>query len=220
MVRIFLFLRMILLFIVAINLAACTLPFRSPTPLPSDKTTEQPVTATVRQTVIAALPSPTLNPPPATLELPSPITQLPPTSLEATLAQQAVKIILIAVGDNGKSGKMIGCGDSVISVQQPIPPTQGVLKAALEILLSVRDQYYGQSGLYNSLYQSDLQLESVTIENGQAIIQLTGTLKLGGVCDNPRVEAQITETALQFSTVKSVTVFLNGQPLKEALSLK
>jgi hypothetical protein len=40
---------------------------------------------------------------------------------------------------------------------------------------------------------------------------------VGGVCDEPRVRAQLEETALQFVTVDSVSIFVNGQPLAEAL---
>jgi hypothetical protein len=49
---------------------------------------------------------------------------------------------------------------------------------------------------------------------------LSGTMMLGGVCDNPRVEAQLEETALQFPTVSQVSVFVNSRPLEEVLSLK
>ncbi len=38
------------------------------------------------------------------------------------------------------------------------------------------------------------------------------------MCDNPRVKAQLEETARQFSTVTSVKYFINGQPLDAALS--
>jgi len=131
-----------------------------------------------------------------------------------------VQIFLIALEDNGQSGKKIGCDDSVVPVQVTIPATQSVLRAALEALLSLKDQFYGQSGLYNALYQSNLQVEGVKIEGGKAVINLSGTLMLGGVCDNPRVEAQIEETALQFATVSEVAVFVNGKPLEEILSLK
>ena len=41
---------------------------------------------------------------------------------------------------------------------------------------------------------------------------------LGGVCDSPRFEAQIEQTALQFSTVSSVEVFINDIPLQDVLS--
>jgi spore germination protein GerM len=41
---------------------------------------------------------------------------------------------------------------------------------------------------------------------------------LGGVCDNLRAEAQIVYTALQYSTIDSVSITLNGQPLEVFLS--
>ena len=41
---------------------------------------------------------------------------------------------------------------------------------------------------------------------------------LGGVCDSPRFEAQIEQTALQFSTVSNVEVFINDIPLEDVLS--
>jgi hypothetical protein len=131
-----------------------------------------------------------------------------------------VKIFLVAVGDHGQAGKEIGCGDSVVPVQVPIPPTQGVLKAALVALLSLKQQYYGESGLYNALYQSDLHLDSAVLADGNALVHLSGTLTMGGECDTPRIQAQLEETALQFSTVHSVLIYINEQLLADILSLK
>lgn len=137
-----------------------------------------------------------------------------------TATEQTVKIVLIALEDNGQSGTPVGCGDSAIPVNVTIPRTQGVLQAALEKLLSARQQFYGESGYYNALYQSDLQVAKVVIEQGKAVIHLTGNIMLGGTCDAPRVEAQIEGTALQFSTVNDVAVFINDVPLEEVLSTK
>jgi hypothetical protein len=106
----------------------------------------------------------------------------------------------------------------VVPVEVVIDQTQGVLRAALERLLSVEEQYYGESGLYNALYQSDLTIADVAIINGTATIRLSGELLLGGACDNPRVQAQLEQTALQFSTVTGVEIFLNDTPLGELLS--
>lgn len=131
-----------------------------------------------------------------------------------------VQIFLIAVDDNGQAGFPVGCGDSAIPVQVEIPPTQEVLKAVLVELLSNKDQYYGQSGLYNALYQSDLQVESVSIQDGKASVYLTGSLMMGGVCDTPRVQAQLEYTVLQFPSVTEANIFINGQSLAEALSLE
>jgi len=127
---------------------------------------------------------------------------------------------MIAIADNGISGMKIGCDDSVVPVIVEIPQTQAVLRTAIDQLLQQKSNYYGESGLYNALYQSDLKVEKITLENGNAKIYLTGSMMLGGECDNPRVEAQLTETALQFSTVKTVTIYINGILLKDALSLK
>jgi hypothetical protein len=130
------------------------------------------------------------------------------------------KIVLIAVNDNGVAGKKIGCGDSAVPVVVQVPYTKGVLAAALQKLLSIKDQFYGESGLYNALYQSNLTVDKVTIKSGVADIRLKGTLTLGGVCDSPRVQAQIEETALQFSTVKKVKTYINNVPLATVLSEK
>ena len=144
-----------------------------------------------------------------------------PTSLPTDVpVSHTVQVFLIAVGDNGQSGSLVGCGDSAVPVQVQTPPTSQVLQAALVALLSIKDQFYGQSGLYNALYQSDLKVDSVTISAGIASVYLTGTLLMGGECDTPRVKAQLEQTILQFPSVTSADIFINGKPLADVLSLK
>jgi LysM repeat protein len=126
-----------------------------------------------------------------------------------------VNIYLIGM-DTGN----VGCGDQVVAVRRNISATPAPLTAALNQLLSLHSQYYGESGLYNALYQSNLAVQRITSKGTAWNIYLTGTLRLGGVCDIPRVEAQLQRTALQFSTVKQVNYFINGVPLKTALSQK
>ncbi|MBI3741878.1 MAG: GerMN domain-containing protein [Chloroflexi bacterium] len=152
----------------------------------------------------------------------APIATRPAPTSEPTLTSPTtrVKIFLIALEDNGKTGKKIGCNDSAVAVERVIPATTAPLRAALEELFSLRDRNYGQSGLYNVLYQSNLKLESASIAETKATIHISGALRLSGICDNPRVEAQIEQTALQFSTVKSVDVFLNNVALEKVLSQK
>ena len=139
-----------------------------------------------------------------------------PTAEGDNLSTRA-SIYLVAVGDEGQSGKEIGCGDSVVPVEVAIEPTIAPLSAALEELLAAGREY-GESGLYNALYRSDLELEGVDLEDGEATIRLSGTLRLGGVCDGPRVQAQLRETALQYYTVDEVSIFVEGVPLDELLT--
>jgi hypothetical protein len=185
-------------------------PTRIPFPTPSFPT---PVPLPTSAPTIA----PTATPSP----IPSPTVYQTPTRAP-TLASgmMRVKLFFIALEDNGKSGKKIGCNDSVIAVDYPIPATQSVLTASLKELFSLKDRNYGQSGLVNALAPAQLQIKEVSIISGKANINLTGTLSLGGACDAPRVKAQIEETALQFSTVKSVSVTINGLPLDQVLSGK
>ena len=129
-----------------------------------------------------------------------------------------VGIGLIALEDNGASGKAIGCNDSVVLVEQEVPYTVATLSAALSALLSVDESTHTQSGLYNALANSSLAIDELEIEDGVATLELTGSLSLGGVCDNPRVEAQLEETMLQFETVDEAVILINGEPLEEALS--
>ncbi len=127
-------------------------------------------------------------------------------------------IFLIAIEDNGASGPAIGCGDSVIPVIAEIEPTVAPMGAAYRHLLSMRDEFFGESGLYNALHASNLTLDGINIVNRQATVRLSGELVLGGACDAPRVQAQLAETALQYSTVSSVRILVNGTPLEQILS--
>jgi spore germination protein GerM len=176
-------------------------------------------TATPTQLQPALPPAPTEPPAKATNFLPT-VTVPPALPTSPAPSQNTVKIFLIAVNDNGQSGAPVGCGDSAVSTQIKIPSTAGTLKAALNALLSIKDQFYGQSGLYNALYQSNLQLESASINNGIASAYLSGALTMGGECDTPRVQAQLEQTILQFPTVTKAAIFVNGKPLQDVLSLK
>jgi hypothetical protein len=131
-----------------------------------------------------------------------------------------VRIYLIALNDGGRAGKRIGCGDSVVPVFKKIQPTSMPLTRALGLLLADHSAYYGQSGLYNALYQARLTVSSVVIRNGRATIRLGGKMIVRGVCDDPRVDAQLKQTARQFPSVKSVAIFVNGIPLWKLLSGK
>jgi LysM repeat protein len=128
------------------------------------------------------------------------------------------EIYLIALGDGGASGPLLGCNDSAVGVTVTFEPTQAPLTAALTLLLNINESFYGQSGLYNALNPSDLSVQTIEIVDGQATIALGGELVLGGACDGPRVQAQLEQTALQYSTVEAVTILVNGKPLNDVLS--
>jgi hypothetical protein len=141
-----------------------------------------------------------------------------PTPTPSAALFDRANIYMIALNDAGQSGQTVGCGDSAVPVLRTFQPTVAPLTAALQILLAQRTQYYGESGLYNALYQSNLTLEGVNIVNRVANIKLVGQLTIGGVCDAPRLQAQIELTARQFSTIDGITINVNGVPLSQLLS--
>jgi hypothetical protein len=126
------------------------------------------------------------------------------------------EIYLVALGDAGRSGIPFGCDDSLVPVTVDIQPTVAPLTAAYGQLFAIDSRTYGQSGLYNALYRSDLSVEGIDIDNGVATVNLNGTLRMGGLCDAPRIEQQLRQTALHYSTIDSISIFVDGQPLAEA----
>lgn len=202
---------------------ACDMPGGTPPPTPTlfELPTLSP-TALVATSTPAVVESPTSPAPtePPTAEPSQSGSGFPtPTSINqggGTVSR--IQIYMIALEDDGKSGDSVGCGDTVVPVELEIQPTQAPLRAAMEALLAVHDQFYGESGLYNSLYNSNLQVDTVSIDSsGTAHIGLTGAFSLAGECDDPRFEAQLVYTAKQFSTVQNADITINGTPLRDLI---
>lgn len=134
-------------------------------------------------------------------------------------AQQgvAVKIYLVALDDNGKTGKKIGCDDSLVPVTRTVNRTVAPLRAALAQLLATPQHPAENPKLENFWKGRDLKLTSVSINNRTATIHISGEVFVAGICDIPRIESQIEETAKQFPTVRRVKVFLGGRTLRNAI---
>jgi hypothetical protein len=161
-------------------------------------------------------------------------TEAPPPATEATGAVGVVDdsdpgsvdliyLYMIAQQDNGKSGDLIGCEDSAVAVAHPIKPTGSpiradLIEAALVELLAIKDQNFGDGGLYNSLYLFTMTVGDVEISNGKATVQLSGEIGSSGLCESPRIDAQLAYTVLQFTSVDSVEFFVDGVSLESILA--
>lgn len=128
-------------------------------------------------------------------------------------------LTFISLGDEGATGEEVGCGDSAVTV----PYTTTTITPLAEVMaaqVAVHDREYEDTGLYNVLSMSDLSVESATIDDRHATVELTGEFLIGGVCDIPRVYAQLEGTALQFDNVDSVTVLIDGETLQDRMDLR
>jgi hypothetical protein len=142
-------------------------------------------------------------------------TSTPTTTTTDTPAQTAqstsVKIALLDTTGSG-TGKARGC-DTVTMATRSITATTSVLTAAMQTLFS-EPAGTQPSQAYNFIARTNktLKFDHATIVNGTANIYLTGALSgLAGVCDDPRAQIQIEETALQFATVQKVGIYLNNK---------
>ena len=125
-----------------------------------------------------------------------------------------------------EAGEVIGCGDVVVAVALPVEaevtgPGDRV-RVALEALFGL-DGVAVPGDLMNALDRSSLELdrvEPVPGRDGAYRVHLRGDLRMGGVCDAPRVRAQIEGTAERAEGVEEVQVFLDGEPLDAVLSAR
>ncbi len=147
-----------------------------------------------------------------TLHLPNPV------ATDVTPPTEFVKFYLIIQGDGGQSGPAVGCGDSAVAVWRDRTETGSLpddIQASLEELLSIETAAYGQSGFTHSLHDADLMVQGVTVSGDTALINLTGTLQLLGVCADAQMEAQILLTVFQYPGFDSATITVNGRNMKQ-----
>ncbi len=139
----------------------------------------------------------------------------PTTTPEKTIPTEnsaATSTVLLAMLDTAQTsnGPSHGC-DKVMFVNQSVTPTTAPLTAAMNALFALSTTTVGSWFNYIPRTSTTLQFDHATVVGGVANIYLTGTLSgLAGICDNPRTEIQIQETAKQFPTVTSVQLYLNN----------
>ncbi len=133
-------------------------------------------------------------------------------------AARTVTVYYVALDDGGSSGVRFGCNDSLVGLRRPATSAVEPLTAAMGALLDGAEA--PAAGVYNSLSASTLQFLSGTFDGTTVTVYLSGSLQLGGVCDIPRVEAQLTQTAVSSVGAIRAEIYVNGVGLTEALSLK
>lgn len=129
-------------------------------------------------------------------------------------------------------GGDVGCGDAVFvfSIKKVGDLTEAQkIKSGLEEIFTIKDHEIND--YYNALYQSDLEVSSIQVNNinNKKIISvdLKGEINSGRVCDDSRIQEQINQTIKSnltpTQTQKSeeeITVTLDDKPLSEYFSLK
>jgi len=142
------------------------------------------------------------------------------TSKDETEAEKnGTSIYLVAMDegalDDGTEVENIGCDDALVEVKinKKLSPQE-----ALEALF---DYTTAEDGLYNVFSMSpNLQIEKMIVANDFAIVTLSKDLVTGGMCDGPRVPAQIRKTLMQFDEIDGVDIFVGDEEVSSYLSEK
>lgn len=130
----------------------------------------------------------------------------------------------------------IGCGDGLTSYEVAINEPYGDTKSDATMFVLERlfnnivfeqlkkesmseDEKSGRDP-YNALSKSKLRVLSIKEVPGEYEVRLSGTLSLGGVCDNPRAQAQLEKTIAQIFAPSTVEIFLNNKPLADVFKMK
>ncbi len=155
----------------------------------------------------------------------------PAKVFDAPLSKASLYYIdLEKFGSNTTDPQSIGCGDAVVAYEIPVGDLFATTKAdaTTYVLGQLFDNtvFEGLEKLnpskatqpYNVLAGSKITIKTIKDIPGQYEVRLVGTPKIGGVCDGPRVVAQIQKTLDAVYAPSTVAVFLNGKPLAEAFS--
>lgn len=157
-------------------------------------------------------------------------TPAPPAtaSPQAPAALHTATAYYVLLDDGGSQGVRFGCNDSLVGLDRPADGTAGPLAAAIGALLSEGDSAdlpgagTGSGSLpeaYNALADSRLKFLSGTFDGTTVTVYLAGALSLGGTCDIPRVEAQLTQTAVAAVGAIRAEIYVNGETLAETLRM-
>lgn len=131
---------------------------------------------------------------------------------------QSVTAYYVLLDDGGSSGVRFGCNDSLVGVKRSQTESTEPLPAAITALLDGSEPPIAD--VYNSLSGSTLDFLSGTFDGTTVTVYLAGTIRPGGVCDIPRIEAQLTQTAVSAVGAIRAEIYVNGAGLAEALSVK
>lgn len=167
----------------------------------------------------SALISPTS---PETLLPSAPATPVPSSTITLsapapTPSIDGITVYYVRLDDGGSSGVRFGCNDSLVALSDSTPGAGEPLQRALTRLLEGGDN---ANGLYNALAGSTLQYLSGYFDGTTVVVKLTGSVQPGGVCDLPRIEAQLTQTAITATGAARAEIYIDGVSLSQALRLR
>ncbi len=128
-----------------------------------------------------------------------------------------VTVFLVAYGDKVKTGSeppqsiKFGCGDYLVPAQLVLQDDEvDDLRTALLKLFTVKEHKLGKVDLVNTwtMYGTLVQIDAIYERGYTTIVEISGKIYAGGVCDHPRIMSQLEETIRHYS--KDFVIKYNG----------
>ena len=146
------------------------------------------------------------------------------SSSPAAAAGEATVYWVSLAGSGHQGVEFPGCGDLLVESTVKTQDSGEVgstdrVEAGIEALLRDRE-YEHSNGLVNALYQSDLKLEDVSLNDDTVTVELSGQPMSSGSCDDPRIIAQLEYTAATNAGAYTAEVLVDGTPIQEFMSQK
>jgi len=121
--------------------------------------------------------------------------------------------VKVYFGNSEKNPNALDC-NLVYAVNRTIPKTAEIARAALEELLKgPTSDEQSAKGLYFTSIPFGVKVKSLNIAGDVATADFDQTLQqnVGGSCRGSAIRSQITQTLMQFPTVKSVIISIDGR---------
>ena len=139
-----------------------------------------------------------------------------PATLTAATVTMPTQTIKVYFSNSVLNPKMLDCG-LVYPIEREVVKTPAPARAALNELLYGLSWDEANAGYFNSINQG-VKINSLNIVDGVARADFDKRMDeaMGGSCRVAAIRAQITQTLMQFPTVKSVVISVDGNS-EEAL---
>lgn len=131
------------------------------------------------------------------------------------------QIFFILRNDNGASGELVGCGDTLAGQDLATTLENTTMEEAVTAQLAVKDETVTVNGqqLYNPLSRCDLTVNSIQEDDkGTVTMDLSGTVVGGSICDQIRMRTQLASCIWQYDGVKDVEITLDGVDFQTVLT--
>lgn len=138
----------------------------------------------------------------------------------SALPQAPPSIAYALIAEDGRAGLTVGCGDTVVLQATGLPVSGDLgadIRVALNELLGYNGNLPGLSSAITGLKTASVS--AVSINAGQATIDISQPLTLVGVCADARLQAQLLVTIFQFSEINLVLLRAGGVNVKQQLDM-